>query len=345
MKAMNSGWRSDERDAMDMTTLVTGASGFVGLNVVEALLLHGRRVVALSHDDLPAPAAHDFARLPGRLFAVTADITAPATLGEIFRDHDVREAIHLAAITSGDQAARMLDVNAVGSVALFEAAVEKKLRRVVYASSGAVYGDAVFGAAPLDEDMPVQPTTLYGITKLLGERLVRHYRARHGLDCVAARLSAVFGPWERDTGLRASLSVPFQLAGLAVRGEEAVLAARGVRDWIYSRDIALALVALLDAPDLAHEVYNVSPGETWNARLVAEALAAEFPQFRWRIAADEAESNIAYFGPLDRARKSGTIARLQSELGFALAFPPPRAAADYAGWVRTHRAMFTAAGR
>ena len=347
MKAMSSDWRSE---AMAMTTIVTGASGFVGLNVVEALLQNGRRVVALSHDALPAPAAHDFARLPGKLFAVQADIVAPGTLIEIFRDHDVQQAIHLAAITSGAnadprQAARMLDVNAVGTVALFEAAVAKKLRRVVYASSGAVYGDAVFGAAPIDEDTAAQPTTLYGITKLLGERLVRHYRARHGLDCVAARLSAVFGPWERDTGLRATLSAPFQLAGIAVRGGEAVLASRGVRDWIYSRDIARALVALLDAPALGHEIYNVSLGEIWNARLVAEALAAEFPAFRWREAANEAEANIAYFAALDRERRSANCARLTRELGFSLAFPPPRACADYAGWVRTHRAMFASSER
>lgn len=328
-----------------MATLVTGASGFVGLNVVEHLLSRGSRVVALSHDALPSATARDFVMLPGRLVTVVADITTPDVLAAAIRDHEVRDAIHLAAVTPSATAdrrdtARVLDVNAVGTVAMFDAAVACKLRRVVYASSGAVYGDAVF-QDPIDGRFEPQPTTLYGITKLLGERLASHYRATHGLDVVAARLSAVFGPWERDTGLRATLSVPWQLAGMAVRGEAATIDPRGTRDWIYARDVARAVVTLLSAPAHAHDVYDVSLGEVWHAERLAEALAAEFPAFRYRVGAPGEATNVLFHAPLDRDRRSIGSDDLAAEFGFALRFPPDLAAADYARWVRTHRACFT----
>jgi UDP-glucuronate 4-epimerase len=172
---------------MSETILVTGASGFVGLNIVEALLARGDHVVALSHDALPAVAAAAFARLPGRLEAITADIATPRLLGETIRAHGIGAAIHLAAITYGAQqdlrgTSRVLDVNAIGTLAMFEAAVAHRLRRVVYASSTAVYGEAPLHEATLDEDTAPRPFTLYGITKLLGERMMDHFRALHGLD-------------------------------------------------------------------------------------------------------------------------------------------------------------------
>lgn len=327
-----------------MATLVTGASGFVGLNVVEHLLSRGARVVALSHDSLPDPAGLDFVRLPGRLVSVVGDVAQPGVIAQAIRDHGVRDAIHLAAVTPAASAdkrhtARVLDVNAIGTVAMLEAATTHRLRRVVYASSGAVYGDAVF-ADPIDGRFEPQPATLYGVTKLLGERLAQHWRAAHGLDVVSARLSAVFGPWERDTGLRATLSVPWQLAGMALRGQEATLDPQGERDWIHARDVARAIGTLLRAERLERDVYDVSLGEVWNARVIAEAFAREFPAFRFRMVAPGETANVVHHAPLDRQRRSVGITDLARELGFALEFTPQTAAADYASWVRRHRACF-----
>jgi nucleoside-diphosphate-sugar epimerase len=330
---------------MSDTVLVTGASGFVGLNVVEALLGAGRSVVALSHDDLPATAAASFARLPGRLEAVRADILAPGLLGDLVRKHGVREAVHLAAITFGAQedlrgSSRVLDVNAIGTLAMFEVAVAHRLRRVVYSSSTAVYGEAPLVEESLDEDTIPRPFTLYGITKLLGERMMRHFRDSHGLDCVAARFASVFGPWERDTGLRATLSPPWQLARLALRGEEARIHAQGMRDWVHGGDVARAVALLLGAARPRHEAYDVNIGETWHLRTMAEALAAEFPGFRFRVVEDEAESNISYFMPLGRRRAISANRNLAAEFGFRPEFPPATAARHYARWVREHPGIF-----
>ena len=330
---------------MSETILVTGASGFVGLNVVEALLARGQRVVALSHDALPAPAAAAFALLPGRLEAIAADIATPGLIGETIRAHGVRSAIHLAAITYGAQqdlrgTSRVLDVNAIGTLAMFEAAVAHRLRRVVYSSSTAVYGEAPLHEATLDEDTEPRPFTLYGITKLLGERMMEHFRAVHGLDAVAARFASVFGPWERDTGLRATLSPPYQLARLALRGGEARLHVKGQRDWVHGGDVARAVLLLLDAAAPRQRVYDVNIGETWHLRQMADALAAEFPRFSYRLVEDEAQSDIAYFMPLDRPRAISRNRNLVAEFGFAPAFPPAVAARHYAAWVKAHPGIF-----
>jgi nucleoside-diphosphate-sugar epimerase len=330
---------------MSETILVTGASGFVGLNIVEALLARGDHVVALSHDALPAVAAADFARLPGRLEAIAADIATPRLLGETIRAHGVGAAIHLAAITYGAQqdlrgTSRVLDVNAIGTLAMFEAAAAHRLRRVVYASSTAVYGEAPLHEASLDEDTAPRPFTLYGITKLLGERMMMHFRDLHGVDAVAARFASVFGPWERDTGLRATLSPPYQLAHLALRGGEARLHVNGQRDWVHGGDVARAVLLLLDAAKPRAAVYDVNIAEIWHLRLMAEALAAEFPAFSHRLVEAEAESDIAYFMPLDRARAIAHNRNLAAEFGFVPAFPPAIAARHYAAWVKAHPGIF-----
>lgn len=326
---------------MSGAILVTGASGFVGLNIVEALLNAGRHVVALSHDALPAPASAAFAGLPGRLETIVGDVAATGSIDAAIRDHGVDAAIHLAAITYGAQqdlrgTSRVLDVNAIGTLAMFEAALRHRLRRVVYASSTAVYGEAPLTEATLDEDTVPRPFTLYGITKLLGERVMAHFRAAHGLDAVAARFASVFGPWERDTGLRATLSPPYQLARLALAGTEARLHVQGQRDWVHGGDVARAVLLLLDAPAPRHPVYDVTIGETWHLRLMAEALAAEFPGFRFREVADEAESDIAYFMPLGRPRAIAHNRNLAGEFGFAPAFTPAVAARHYARWIKAH---------
>lgn len=324
-----------------MSILVTGASGFVGLNVVEHLLAEGRAVVALSHDRLPEPARAAFAALPGRLVEITDDVAGTDTIARVVAAQGIASAIHLAAMTPAADlpaaaAPRVLDVNVMGTLAMLEVAVAAKLRRVVVASSGAVYGEAVFSDTAPDEDTLPAPPSLYALTKLLGEKLMRRFREGHGLDAVAIRPGAVFGPWERDTGLRATLSPPYELAQLASRGEAARIVSAGERDWVYSRDVARAVAAIHDTPRLAHDVYNIAAPAVWNLRIVAEAFARALPGFTWRAVGSVDEANIRYFTPVDRLRQAPRVDRLQRDLGFAFRYPPELAAADYAVWIKAH---------
>lgn len=325
--------------------LVTGASGFVGLNVVEQLLTEGREVVAFSATPLPNLAKKAFAALPGQLHEVTGDVRDDGALHNLFGAHAIRRVLHGAAITLGPKGTiappeLVLDVNVVATAAILEASRAAGVERFLYTSSSAVYGEAAFGDEALTEATPPRPTGLYGMTKLAAERLVVRARAVHDLNAVRARITAVFGPWEHDTGVRETLSPPLQVTAQALRGEEVVVAKTGGRDWTSSRDVARALVTLLMADDTPSDLYNISLGETWTPEVLCRQISRRMPGFAWRTGYG-VDTTLAYNDDLSRHRMSLSAQRLRDDLGFIF-MTPDEAAADYATWIVRHAADLAA---
>lgn len=314
-----------------MTILVTGAGGFVGLNLLESLLGAGHRVVALNNRPLPAQMARHLALCGGNLTWVVGDVRDRAALRCLLRDHAVERILHAAAITLGPQSAiasaeTAFDVNTVSTAALLQEAAQAGIKRFVYPSSTAVYGAAPFTAA-VTEETPTGPAALYGFTKLASERLMLEAARAFDLSCVAARITAVFGPWEHDTGLRETLSPLMQVARAHLQGQRFDLPEGGARDWTSSRDIAEALHLLLFADDPQHQVYNLSLGETWHPRQLAQTLAA--------TPAGAEVVEIAFNDDLARARHPVLAHRFEAEFGFTFR-SPVQAVADYAAWLQQH---------
>lgn len=329
-----------------MSTLVTGAAGFVGLNLTEALLSVGRDVVAYdARPELPEDARRAFADLPGRLDYVRGDVLDRDALRAAMAGHDVDAVVHAAVITPGpdrerEHGSRIVEVNLMGTMATLDAARESGVRRFLYPSSASVYGDASFDDPRLDEATthPV-PNALYGIAKYAAERAVLRARELWGMDTLAARVGAVFGPWEHDTGLRDTLSGPMQASRAAVLGEEVVLKRPGPRDWLYARDVAGALIALLDAEAPKHRLYNVSGPELWTVADWCEKLAASVDGFSWRYAREGEEPTIPVG---DRDRSPLATERLRGEIyrprfGLAEAFD------DYHAWIERTSRFWTVA--
>lgn len=329
-----------------MSTLVTGASGFVGLNLVELLLrLNTAPVVALSLDPIPALARKAFAALPGRLDMVMGDLNDPGLLRRVMSQYGVDRVFHGAALTAAgererNQPARVIDVNLKGTLMALEAFRLSQARRFVFASSSSVYGEAFYGAHPVDETTPIGPQSLYGITKYAAERLCLRYKTLYDRDIVCARIAALYGPWERDTGLRDTLSPPFQLAGAAVHGGGAVVAKGGARDWVYSRDAAAAVAALLFAPACREEVYNIGIAETWHLERLCAKLKQRFPAFAYRVG-ENAETTLAYNADIERPRQAMNAARVVKEFSLPL-HNVADAIDDYVGWVAGHADFFDA---
>lgn len=324
--------------------LVTGGAGFVGLNVTEALLKRGDDVVIFGREALPEAAARAFAPLPGRLAVVQGDVRDAAALRATFAAHRVDRVLPFAAITAGPERESaepetVLDVNVKGMIATLRAARDAGgVRRVVLPSSSAVYGESAYAVPVLDEAAtPCVPISLYGVTKYAVERLGLRLAGLWGLDAVAARIGAVFGPWERDTGLRDTLSPFLALMQAAVARGEAVLpeAPMPAYDWVYARDLAAGLLRLLDAQAPPRRVVNLGSGLDWAPRIPAlcDVLAARFPGFRWRRAAPGETPTIR---PND-ARPRGVLAMARAaEFGWAPRFAPEAAVADYAAWAAEH---------
>ena len=323
-----------------MAVLVTGGSGFVGLNLVERLLMRSADVVALSDRPMPNSATASFDTLPGKLNIVEGDVRDVDAIERAFAVRAIDSVIHAAVITAGgervrDDAPTVAGVNVMGTVAMLEAAVRPRPRRFVYVSSGAVYGEAGYDADILDESAPApHPDGLYGVTKFAAERTALVYRAVHGLGIVAARLSGVFGRWEYATGLRDTLSPPLQLMRFAFGAKEAVLPRRDTKDWIYGPDVADGLIALLDADRLNHDLYNVSRDGTWGMDDWCRRLSQAVPGFRYRYAKDGEAANVDLHGDRDRAPLS--TARLAEDTGFRARFSVDEAFDDYIEWTRVH---------
>ncbi len=360
-----------------MRILVTGAAGFIGLNVVEQALGRGDDVVALSLGPLPPVATAAFAgrrgpagearevAAPGRLTVVTADVRDAAALRRLLATHRPAGVVHAAAQTPGPgvdpaRATTIIDVNVAGTAALLRAAHEAGVARVVLTSSSAVYGDAPFGTAPVTEDTEPTPSSLYGFTKLTAERLAVQARAVDGLDVIRARLTAIFGPWEHDTGVRDTLSPPLQIAQAALSagggdgdgGATTLIADAGSRDWTHSTDVARALLLLLDAKAPQHDVYNLAVGATWHPERLCRALAARIGGWSWQRVGDGTDAaaptrapTIAYNDRLDRPRRSPpSAARFIAEFGPV--FRPVGQSVDaYADWAVANRAAVVPAIR
>ena len=323
-----------------MAVLVTGGAGFVGLNLIERLLEQGRETVAFDRRPPPETAMRDFGPLPGTLHVAIGDVTDGPAMKRVFADHAIDAVVHAAVITSGPERERtdgatVIRVNVLGTYEVLEAARGGGAGRVVYVSSGAVYGAGAFDPDPLDEaaSVPV-PDTLYGITKYAAERTALYYRRAWGMDVCAARLGGVFGRWEHASGVRDTLSVPLQLARLAMEGTEAVLPREGVKDWVYGTDVADALITLLDREKPRHDVYHVSAGHSWSVQAWCRALKGAIPAFTYRIAEGDKAANVDYYAARDRAILS--VARLADETGFRARFTPEAAAADYVDWIGRH---------
>lgn len=322
--------------------LITGGAGFVGLNVTAALLARGETVVVFGREAaLPPRAAAAFARLPGTLHVIAGDVTDATALRAAFAAHRIDRVLPFAAITAGpDREARdphaVLDVNLGGLIRTLEVARDAGgVRRVILPSSAAVYGESAYTNAVLEEaTTPCVPIALYGVTKYAAERAGLRLCGQWGLDAVAARIGATFGPWERDTGLRDTLSPHLGLVQAAMAGQVAVLpaGARLAYDWVYVRDLAAGLLALLDMPAPPHRVVNLASGADFAPHLDASCVALRdaFPGFAWRDAAGSEAPTIAF----TETRPRGVLAIARAAaFGWRPRFTAAQAHADYAGWL------------
>jgi nucleoside-diphosphate-sugar epimerase len=319
-----------------MATLVTGAAGFVALNVVQHLLAAGHDVVGLDRIALPERARRAFAALPGRFTLIGGSILSAADLRRALTIAPVEAVIHCAVITAGAVREKadpetMVAVNVDGAVATLMAAAAHGVPRFVYPSSGAIYGSAARDVPLIDEDaLPPAPVTLYGLTKRAAETLLPRVAGTQGVRFAAARLGSVYGPWEYATGVRDTLSPMLQALECARRGEETVLGPAWRGDFIFSRDVADGLVRLADAPTLARVVYNLGSGRLGSAETWCEALARVIPGFRWRHARPGEAGNVDSHTGFHRGPMA--IGKIARDTGYVPRFDFAAAAEAWVAW-------------
>lgn len=242
--------------------LVTGGAGFIGSHVVDVLLARGREVRVL--DDLSGGRVSYLPLHDPNLDLRTGDVGDPRCVAAAVKGCGA--VIHLAHSTPrpGIDPYDVSLTNLLGFINVLEAARLARIPRVVYASSGQVYGDAT--PAPLAEDLPPRPTGPEGMEKLLAEGYAELFARQHGLRVLGLRYFDVYGPRQpRDNLVEACLERLEARRPALLRGD-----GRQVRDFIHAEDAAHATVAALDSRRTG--VLNVGSGQPTQLRELVQLL-------------------------------------------------------------------------
>jgi UDP-glucose 4-epimerase len=290
-----------------MRALVTGGAGFIGSNIVDALVERGDEVTVL--DDLSTGKREN---LDGALGAgaelVEADIRDPHALAEIFGRVRPAAVFHLAAQIDVRKSVAdpALDarVNIEGSINVLKASLESGVERVVNTSTGgAIYGEGKILPAP--EDHPVAPEAPYGQSKFGAEGYADLFKRLHGLSTVSLRYGNVFGPRQDPLGEAGVIAI---FCGKVLEGGKATVFGDGLqtRDYVYVGDVVSANLAA--AGSNADGAFNIGTGVESSVLDVIEALssaAGEGEQLEYEHAPERpGEVRNIY---LDTARAQGEL--------------------------------------
>jgi nucleoside-diphosphate-sugar epimerase len=300
-----------------MRLLVTGAAGFVGLNLVRALAASGRCAAILATDRAtPDRDESAFIRHPSVSFSMldTTDRTAVRRLCSEWRPTHV---VHGAAITPAaslpaDKVTEVFDINLCGSIDVFEAAATSGATRVVLLSSSGVYAPGVADLRREDDELALhQP---YAASKHAAEIASLSYNS--DTDIVSARLGPVYGPMEKVRPTRGRVSFVGLLAEALREGRQVTVSGPDIsRDWTFAEDIADAISCLLTAGTLRHRIYNVSAGRGWPMSAVVECFRHHGLDAEW-VASETADIVLRQ----QDERTPLAIDRLRNDTGFSPSF-------------------------
>jgi len=250
-----------------MQFLITGGAGFIGHALARRLveLGHSVRVV----DDL---SAGDPARLPEDVIFARGDVNDVPRLWTLLQGVDC--VYHLAARVSVPESVRYPreynTVNVGGTVSVMEAMRDVGVKRLVFASSGAIYGEQA--QQPLHEALPPDPRSPYAVSKLAAEHYIHTIGRLWQVETVSLRIFNAYGPLQQLPTAHPPV-IP-QFIRQALGGGSLVLHNNGAqtRDFVYLDDVVSALVAAATAPDVDQRIINVGSGVETSIRELALAV-------------------------------------------------------------------------
>lgn len=227
-----------------MRIIVTGGAGFIGSHIVDVYLAAGHDVLVL--DSLWEHGGGRRANVPERASFVHMDIR-DENVGRIFAEFKPEivshhAAQHSVAISSRDPIYDA-QVNVIGMLNVLENAVKVGVRKAIFASSGATFGNPE--KFPITDDTPQLPTSPYGITKMVTEHYLRFYKAEKGLDFTALRYGNVYGPRQDPNGEAGVISI-FIGKFLEKQGIRIDWDGEQTRDYVYVGDVARANLEALE---------------------------------------------------------------------------------------------------
>jgi UDP-glucose 4-epimerase len=284
--------------------LVTGGAGFIGSHLCDALLHQGHEVVVL--DNMTSGRVRNLASAGSRIKFIEGDVRElpehAAAIGH------VDAVFHLAALISGRDSLfepdQYLDVNVAGTLRVIEFVAERRIPRILFASSSTVYGDA--GVEQISEEVLPRPVTVYALSKLAGEHLLSLYGRMHGFSHVSLRLFNVYGPRQAIDHPYANVTCKFSHAAATGGTVQRYGDGEQTRDFIYVDDVVDVFLRLADGS--RDSIYNVGTGSDASINSLLDRLE-EISGSRIPV-----EQHAEW--PNDVRRVCADSTRLQQELGF-----------------------------
>ena len=264
-----------------MTYLVTGGAGFIGSRVVRDLVREGEQVVV--YDWFPETDGLerllDREEIETRVRIVHGDVTDYPHLVRTIRDNDIETIVHMAAMMLLEVNAnplRGVRVNCEGTVSIFEAARFLGVKKVVWPSSGSVFGPPdMYDEEYIPNDAPHFPQNIYGAAKSFDEFVAAYYVDRYKLDITALRLVMVYGYGQKHGR---TARIIRELVCNPATGKPGKVPAAGdnVLGWTYVDDAAAAIVTACKVQNPPSKAYSVR-GEIRTVQEIADYVAGLVP--------------------------------------------------------------------
>ncbi|HLH72162.1 MAG TPA: NAD-dependent epimerase/dehydratase family protein [Chloroflexota bacterium] len=236
-----------------MRALVTGGAGFIGSHIVDLLVAENHDVAIVDNFATGKPA-----NLNRYAHFYETDICSPdlhQIIAEVRPEVVFHQAAQMSVKVSTDDPLYDARVNVVGLLNVLEACVTGGVRKIIFASSGATYGNPVY--LPIDEEHPQHPESPYGITKMVAEHYLNYYALDRGLSFTALRYGNVYGPRQDSRGEAGVVAI---FARQLLSGQVPTIHWDGeqIRDYIYVTDVARANLAAATAGD--GRIYCIGTG-------------------------------------------------------------------------------------
>ena len=237
-----------------MNILVTGGAGFIGSNIVDALVEKGHKVAVV--DDLSTGKKENL-NLNAQSFNI--DLRDKDALDKVFQSGRPKIIYHVAAQIdvrkSAADPAFDASVNIIGSINLFELAVKYNARRIIFSSTGgALYGEPE--NLPADEHTEVAPLAPYGVSKYCTEQYLNYFKSMYGIERIILRYANVYGPRQDPLGEAGVIAI---FTGRILNVENPIIYGDGnqTRDYVYVEDIVKANLLAMDGKQ---GIYNIGTG-------------------------------------------------------------------------------------
>lgn len=287
-----------------MKYLVTGGAGFIGSHITRTLLEKGNQVRIL--DNFSSGKRENLKGLDVEL--IEGDLRDAFKVAEAVKGMDIvfHEAAFVSVAESMEKPLECLDVNVTGTSIVFEAARKAGVKRVVIASSAAVYGDSE--VYPLSEDSPLRQLSPYATSKRIDEKYAELFTNYFDLEVAALRYFNVYGPRQRPDSMYAA-AVPIFIRRMLDNKPITVYGDGGqTRDLVNVRDVVQANLLASEHPDAPGKIFNVCTGVETRLLDLLDILYEIFPNAPKHVHAEPRAGDIY--------RSIGTPKKIVETLGF-----------------------------